>query len=107
MTEKVLKRLPAVERMISSINPAKDIRIRITGTVIDNDENSLMIDDGTGKVRVTLDKPANYIREGQFIRVITRILPLVNGFECKGEAVQNLDNFDLSLYKDARKIISR
>jgi len=107
MAEKFLKRLPAIERSISKIDPKSDIRVRITGTVIDTGENSIMIDDGSGKVEVLFETPTSYVREGQFIRVVTRVLPLIDGFECKGEIVQNMDNFDLSLYKDAKKIISR
>lgn len=107
MTEKFLKRLPAVEKIISDINPKSDIRVRITGTVIDAKDNSIIIDDGSGKIEVFFESPSSYVREGQFIRVITRVLPLVNGFECKGEVVQNMENFDLNLYKDAKKIISR
>jgi len=45
------------------------------------------------------------VRQGQFIRVITRILPLIDGFECRGEAIQVLDGFNLDLYKKAKKII--
>ena len=103
----VMKRLPAIEKSISNIDSAKDVRIRIVGTVIDVADNALMIDDGSGKVKVSFDSSTNYLKEGQLIRIITRILPLVNGFECRGEAIQNLDNFDINLYKDAKKIISR
>lgn len=107
MAEKFLKRLPAVEKTISDINPKSDIRVRITGTVIDSKENSIIIDDGSGKVEVLFESQPAYAREGQFIRVITRILPMVSGYECKGEVIQNMENFDLNLYKDAKKIISR
>jgi len=107
MADKVMKRLPAVERTISNIDPQKDIRVRITGTVIDAKGNTIMIDDGSGQVNVLFEKPDTYIKEGQFIRIVTRVLPNIDGFECRGEAVQSLENFDIKLYKDAKKIISR
>ena len=107
MANNVLKRLPAIEKSISDINPAKDIRIRILGTVIGTSDKSLMIDDGSGKVQVIFESPTSYLKEGQFIRVITRVLPTVDGFECRGEAIQNLENFDINLYKDTKKIVSR
>ena len=107
MADKILKRLPAIEKSISNIDPSKDIRIRIIGTIIDVADRSLMIDDGSGKVQVVFENPTSYLREGQFIRVITRVFPLVDGFECRGEAIQTLDNFDVNLYKDAKKIINR
>ena len=107
MADKVMKRLPAVEKTISDIDPQKDIRVRITGTVIDSKDNSIMIDDGSGQVKVLFEKPESFVREGQFIRVVTRVLPVIDGFECRGEAVQDLENFDINLYKDAKKIIGR
>lgn len=107
MAEKFLKRLPAIERSINSINPQNDVRIRITGTVIGTTDNGIVIDDGSGKVTVFFEQPDSYVREGQFIRVITRVFPLIDGFECRGELIQNMENFDVNLYKDAKKIISR
>jgi len=105
MTNNVLKRLPAIEKLISSIDPAKDIRIRIVGTIIGTGDKSLMIDDGSGKVQVVFENPTTYLREGQFIRIVTRVLRQIDGFECRGEAIQNLDNFDMNLYKQAKSLI--
>ncbi len=107
MVDKIMRRLPATEKSISEINPKKDIRVRITGTVIDVSNDSIMIDDGSGKAEIMFENTPSYIREGQFVRIITRILPLVDGFECRGEVVQNMDTFDVNLYKDSRKIITR
>ena len=102
------RRLPAVEKPISDIMD-KDVRVRITGTVIGLGDGSLIIDDGTGKVEVGFTD-VNMIAgltEGQMIRIISRIRPLIDGYACEGEAVQNLVGFDVNLYKKAREIISR
>ncbi|MBU3896538.1 MAG: hypothetical protein KJ697_01225 [Nanoarchaeota archaeon] len=102
-----MKRLPAVEKQISTIDSKSDVRVRILGTVIGNDNNSIMIDDGSGKAEVLFESPIEYIKEGQFIRIITRILPTISGFRCQGECIQVLEDFDIKLYKDSRNIISR
>lgn len=100
------RRLPAKEKEIASIQPEMDVRLRLMGTVIDSGPNSVVIDDGTGKVEVFFEKnPA--VRAGQMVRIVTRILPLIDGFECRGEAVQNLDGFDTDLYKKAKEIANR
>lgn len=100
-----MKRLPAVEKKISDIRPGSDVRIRILGAVINCEGNTIVVDDGSGKVEILFENSVDYLKSGQFIRVVTRIIPMVDGFECRGECVQMLENFDISLYKDTKKII--
>ncbi|MFH0929389.1 MAG: hypothetical protein V1818_03470 [Candidatus Aenigmatarchaeota archaeon] len=102
----VRRRLPAKEKDICSIQPELDVRLRLTGTVIDSSPNSVVIDDGTGKVEIFLEKDP-MVRQGQMIRVITRIMPMIDGFECRGEAIQNMDGFNIDLYKKAKEIANR
>lgn len=97
----IKRRLPAIEKSISEIHPDSDVRIRITGTIIDVGPNSIVLDDGSGKIEVYFEELPK-VRQGQLVRVITRILPLIDGYECKGEVLQNLDGFNLELYKKAR-----
>ena len=100
----IRRRLPGIEKEISSIQPETDVRVRLTGTVIDVGTNSMVLDDGTGKIEIVLeDQPQ--INVGQTARVIARILPLIDGFQCRGEVVQTLDGFDLDLYKKAKDIV--
>ena len=101
----VRRRLPATERRISDIYPERDVRVKLLGTVIDKGANSIVLDDGSGKVEVLFPE-VPYVNQGQLIKVVTRILPLLDGFECRGECVQLLDdNFDLNLYKKARELM--
>ena len=102
----IRRRLPAREKSIASVNPDTDVRLRLTGTVIGVGPNSVVLDDGTGKTEVFFEKEPS-VSEGQIVRVVTRIFPLIEGFECRGEALQELDGFDIDLYKKARKIANR
>ena len=96
--------MPSIEKSIIDIHPETDVRVRLIGTVIDTGSNSVVIDDGTGKVEVYFeDEPK--VRQGQLIRVITRIIPMIDGFESRGEAIQTLEGFNLELYKKAKSII--
>ena len=100
----VQRRLPAAEKSIAEITD-KDIRVRILGTVIGTGDSSLMIDDATGRVEVTFDDSIDYIKQGQLIRIIARILPQNSGFECKGVCIQTLEGFDIELYKRAKEVV--
>ena len=104
--EKIRRRLPSTEKMVIDIRPETDVRVKLIGTVIDSSENSLILDDGTGKIEITFDEPV-FINNNQLVKVIARIIPLIDGFECKGEVLQTLDKFDLALYRKARDIIRR
>ena len=100
----IRRRMPSIEKSIIDIHPETDVRVRLIGTVIDTGSNSVVIDDGTGKVEVYFeDEPK--VRQGQLIRVITRIIPMIDGFESRGEAIQTLEGFNLELYKKAKSII--
>ena len=99
----IKRRLPSIEKNIADIQSETDVRVRLIGTVIDSTPNSIVVDDGTGKLEIYFGEEKN-IRQGQLVRVITRILPLIDGFECRGEALQILDGFNLDLYKKARKL---
>ena len=98
------RRLPALEKKIADIQPESDVRVRLIGTIIDSSLNSVVLDDGSGKIEIYFEDQPN-VRNGQLVRVITRILPLIDGFECKGEVLQNLDGFNLDLYKKVKEIV--
>ena len=95
------RRLPAIERSISEIQAEKDIRVKILGTVIDMSDAALLVDDGTGKAEVMFDGPEELMEltQGQLVKVIVRVLPLVDGYTLRGECVQNMKGFDINLYK--------
>jgi len=98
-----MNRIPAKGRKISEISQ-DDIRVRIFGTVINKTESSLIIDDGSEKVEIIFDSLPE-IEVGEKVRIIARVLPLANGFEVRGEVVQNMKGFDVEMYKKAREII--
>lgn len=108
MPEQELKRrLPAIGKPISEIRPDKDIRVRILGTIIDASESSLLIDDGTSKLEILFDDPNLMagLSTGQLVRVVTRILPLIDGYEARGECVQNLDGFNIEQYRKVKGVM--
>jgi hypothetical protein len=103
----IRKRVASAERRISDIAPDKDIRVRILGTVLDASESTILVDDGSGKAEVQFDSDEDVkdLRQGQTVRIIARVLPLIDGFALRGEAVEDMSGFDMQLYKRARDII--
>jgi hypothetical protein len=104
--QKPRRRAPAPERKIAELQPEQDIRARLMGTIIGVTDSSILLDDGSGKVEVIFDQSEALLgmEEGKFVRVVVRILPLIDGYECRGECIQQLDGFDVKLYKSAREI---
>ena len=89
------RRMPAVQKTIREITE-KDIRLRLVGTVIDYQNGSLLLDDGTGQAEIVSEQP---VKTGNFVRVFTRVLQLENNYELRAEVVQDLSNMDKQLYK--------
>jgi hypothetical protein len=96
MDEDFRRRLPCVDRKVSEIG-AGDIRVRVTGTVVDSAEGRAVVDDGTGKIAVNT---GDAIAEaGKLVRVFGRVIPVEDGFELQGEVVQDFSGVDVKLLR--------
>lgn len=100
--ERDFRRLPAVERSVSGIKP-EDMRVSLLGTVVDKQDNSIVLDDGTGKVNVNFEGDVN-VGASQLVRVMGRVIPIENGFEIQGEVAQDMSGLDLGLHKRVKEI---
>ena len=88
--------------MIVDVNQ-KDIRVRVLGTVIDRQDNTLVLDDGTGKIVATFDEPVN-VKERSLVRIIGRVMPVDGGLELSGEIIQNMEGLDIDVFKKLSSI---
>lgn len=103
------KKIPvAKEKEIAEIQK-NDARVRITGTIVSKNENanSIDIDDGTGKVTVLLQSENRFsqLETEDFIRVIGSVLAFDEGFEIKGDIIQDFSEIDKELYKKVKKTL--
>lgn len=96
MDEDFRRRLPCVDKKVKEIGP-EDIRVRVTGTVVDSTEGRAVVDDGTGKIAVNLGDAS--LESGKFVRVFGRVIPVENGFELQGEIFQDFSGVDIQLLK--------
>lgn len=105
--EQQQRRAPARPKNIEDIEPQSDIRVRIIGTVLSKDQDSIKIDDGTGSVETFLDEEdLEEIEDSERVRVFGRVLPTPDSFEIQGEIVQSLEGLDPELYDRVKKVVS-
>ena len=96
------RRLPAVEKMISEID-SKSVRVKITGTIIDKKDNTIMIDDGSGKIQASFTETVPFEAQ-KLVRVFGRVIPNEEEFELQGEIIQEMEGIDLGAYKKIREL---
>ena len=96
MDEVRYKRLAAVPKKITDINPEKDVRIRILGRVIDKQDGIIVVDDGSSTAQIVTDSSCEV---DDLVNVFARVLPLEDGYELRGEIVQVKNDLDMGLYK--------
>ena len=95
------RRLPSPLVRVSDIQPS-DIRVSVIGTVIGRADDGIVLDDGTGKIDVTLEGQAQETPDR--IRVFGRVIPMDNGFQLQGEIIQDMTGLDLELLKKVRSL---
>jgi len=101
------RRAPARPKNIEEIDPKDDIRVRVIGTVLSVEDDSISLDDGTGTVEVFLEEEKmEDLEENQRIRILGRVLPTPDSFEIQGEIVQDFSDVDPELYDRVKKVVS-
>ena len=98
-----------IKKKIPEINPEVDLKVNIQGIVVDKKDDTIVIDDGNGKVKVFVDMPGmvEKINVNQLIRVFGSTLPTEEGFEIKVDAVQDLTNLNINLYKKVEELYNK
>jgi len=98
-----------VKRKIPEINPDVDLKVKIMGFVVDKKDDTILLDDGSGKVRVFVDAPGmmEEIDINKLIRVFGSTLPTEDGFEIKADVVQDLSDLNIDLYKKVEELYNK
>ena len=98
-----------VKKKIEEINPETDLKVKIMGFVVDKKDDTIIIDDGSKKIKVFVDNTAivEKININQLIRVFGSTLPTEEGFEVKADAVQDLSNLNINLFKKVEELYNK
>ncbi|WEL19338.1 OB-fold nucleic acid binding domain-containing protein [Candidatus Nanohalococcus occultus] len=101
------RRAPAVPKDVTEIDPRDDIRVRVVGTIISKDEDSITVDDSTGTVEVFMQEELmEDLEENQRVRVLGRVLPTPDSFEIQAETVQDFEGVDEELRDRVKKVVN-
>jgi hypothetical protein len=95
------RRMPSVPKDISEIKP-EDLRVSLIGTVIDMQNEGMVLDDGTGKMLIRFDSPFE-VEINKLVRVLGRVVPMESGMELHGEVLQDMDGLDVNLLRRLKK----
>lgn len=88
------------KKKIDEINPDIDYRVKVIGLIVDKTDDTIVVDDGSSKVRVFVDADVmNKIGIHQFVAVFGSTIPSDKGFDLKANVIQDLTGLDLNLYK--------
>jgi hypothetical protein len=98
-----------VKKKIEEINPETDLKVKIMGFVVDKKDDTIILDDGSKKVKVFVDDPSIVERMNinQLIRVFGSTLPTDEGFEIKADATQDLSNLNINLFKKVEELYNK
>ncbi len=100
----------AKSKKIKEINE-NDLRVKILGVVIEKNpnDNTILIDDGTGIALVYLTQEQfEKISEGDIVRIFGRVLEIKdNKVEIISEVLQNLKNINIGLYEMVSHLIKK
>ena len=100
-----MRRAPARPKDIEEIDAQNDIRVRVIGTVLSIEDDSISLDDGTGSVEVFADdEQLEDVEEQDTVRILGRVLPAPEGFELQAEALHVL-SVDRETYDSVKKIV--
>ncbi len=90
----------AKPRRISEIEPS-DEQVQVVGHIVDKDESSLVLDDGSGKLNVLFEDPSliEDTEVGMKVRVFGTPLKIEDTQEIHAEIIQDLEELDLDLYQ--------
>ena len=78
-----------------------DFNVAVAGMVVNKQDNSFILDDGTGQVMVYANNEVN----GDFVRVFGRVNTMDNNIHLQGFILQDISKVDKFLYKKIKDLV--
>lgn len=96
-------------RKIADIDPETDFKVKIVGIVVDKKDDTIVVDDGTDKVRVFVDLPTilDNVNTNQLVAVFGATIPTDLGIDIKANIIQSLIGLDINLYKKVEELYNK
>ncbi len=98
-----------VKKKIEEINPETDLKVKLLGFIVDKKDDTIILDDGSKKIKVFVDNPliVEKMNINQLVRIFGSTLPTDEGFEIKADVVQDLSNLNINLYKKVEELYNK
>ncbi|MBS7287411.1 MAG: hypothetical protein KIH01_01330 [Candidatus Freyarchaeota archaeon] len=94
----------AAPKDVRDISPL-DVYVRVTGVVVESASSYIIVDDGTGAIRVLLAGGAPVPEVGKTVRVFGSVSQDSKGsIYINAEIIQDMSSLDLGLYRIVKKI---
>jgi len=86
-----------------------DSKVRIMGFLVDKKENTIVLDDGSGKIKIFTDATnvIDNLNINQFIRIFGSIIPVENDIEIRADIVQDLSGLNIDLFKKTKELYNK
>ncbi|MCS7106280.1 MAG: hypothetical protein NZ942_03120 [Candidatus Aenigmarchaeota archaeon] len=84
-------------KKIAEINFEKDNKIALVGKVLDQLENSFVLEDETGNIEIFFE---GKVRKGQIVRVFCSVIES----QVRADIVQSLEGLDLEFFKKVEEM---
>ena len=88
------------EKYINNLSK-DDFNVAVAGMVVNKQDNSFILDDGTGQVMVYSNNDVN----GDFVRVFGRVNTMDNNLHVQGFIIQDISKVDKFLYKKVKDLL--
>ena len=97
-----------IEKKISDLDEM-DSKVRIMGFLVDKKENTIVLDDGSGKIKIFTDATniIDNLNINQFVRIFGSIIPVENDIELRADIIQDLSGFNIDLFKKTKELYNK
>ncbi len=94
------------EKSISDISE-DDLKVSFFGTVVDINDNAVVVDDGTNTINIIFQKsiPEEYNKKP--VRIFGRVVYNEGSVLIDGDIIQDMSKFNKKLYKRAKEILEK
>ena len=91
---------PFAEKFVKDLK-IEDLKVAVSGIIVNRTENSFLLDDGTGQIRVIGENLPVY----EYVRIFGNLTNLDEGLVLQAEIVQDLSKIDKNLHKKIKSML--
>ena len=95
------QRVPYTEMFVHDLQ-SHDFRVAVSGVIVDREEGSFVLDDGTGSVLILAQDQGARV-QGQVVRVLGTVSPTASGVMVIADLVQDWSSVDAGILKKVKE----